>query len=174
MSPHHGKNGREIATPTKTWCRCPRESSAGILVIPGEACLSARTHGVIDVTGQVLPSSSISLLPLMMRGLNGTGRRSCRNSLSALIDPLYAPPFQCDVCWFYNLCKLAPDPVSQSDHKLLVYIRQVSLDLFWSRAPGKGKVAVTVFRKSIRIAKELTINGRLCVRYRRATLFGDR
>ena len=66
-------------------------------------------------------------------------------------------PFQCDICWFYNLRKVAPDPASQGDHKLLAYIRRVSLDVLWSRAPGTGKAAVTALRKSMRLAEELRI-----------------
>ena len=66
-------------------------------------------------------------------------------------------PFQCDVCWFYNLRKMAPDPLSQGDNKLLAYIRRVSLDVLWSRAPGTGKAAVAAFKKSVRIAEELRI-----------------
>ena len=48
-------------------------------------------------------------------------------------DSLMAP-FQCDYCWFVNLNKQLPDVNDLEDKNLLVYIRRVNLDIFWSRA----------------------------------------
>ena len=41
-------------------------------------------------------------------------------------------PFQCDCCWFVNLSKREPREVSESDSRLLAYIRRVNLDMLWS------------------------------------------
>ena len=51
-------------------------------------------------------------------------------------------PFQCDACWFVNLCKREPNSLSHSDERLMGYIRRVNLDLMWSRE--RGTVANTL------------------------------
>ena len=50
--------------------------------------------------------------------------------------------FQCDHCWFVNLCKREPSAMSYSDESLMGYIRRVNLDLMWSRE--RGTVANTL------------------------------
>ena len=45
-------------------------------------------------------------------------------------------PFQCDHCWFVNLCQREPCAMSHSDECLLAYIHRVNLDLMWSRERG--------------------------------------
>ena len=42
-------------------------------------------------------------------------------------------PFQCDHCWFFNLCRTQPKSYRLDDTKLLKLIRRVNLDMFWSR-----------------------------------------
>ena len=42
-------------------------------------------------------------------------------------------PFQCDNCWFFNLCKREPCKFKRDDTKLLNLIRRANLDMFWSR-----------------------------------------
>jgi len=44
--------------------------------------------------------------------------------------------FQCDLCWFRNIKFRSPSASSQSDQRLLKYIRRVNLDGMWSREPG--------------------------------------
>ena len=51
-------------------------------------------------------------------------------------------PFQCDHCWFVNLCQREPCTMSHSDERLMAYIRRVNLDLMWSRE--RGTVANTL------------------------------
>ena len=51
-------------------------------------------------------------------------------------------PFQCDTRWFINLCKREPSALSNSDERLMGYIRRVNLDLMWSRE--RGTVANTL------------------------------
>ena len=51
-------------------------------------------------------------------------------------------PFQCDHCWFVNLCKREPSVTSYSNEQLMGYIRCVNLDLMWSRE--RGTVANTL------------------------------
>ena len=45
---------------------------------------------------------------------------------------MMSSPFQCDCCWFVNLSKREPNGASESDHRLLGYIRRVNLDMLWS------------------------------------------
>lgn len=58
-------------------------------------------------------------------------------------------PFQCDLCWFRNLQKRAPNPKSQSDSLLLAYIRRVNLDAFWSRSPKTVSGSLTGLKKNL-------------------------
>ena len=43
------------------------------------------------------------------------------------------PPFQCDNCWFWNVRRRRPDRSNPTDKMLLRFIRQVNLDIMWSR-----------------------------------------
>ena len=42
-------------------------------------------------------------------------------------------PFQCELCHFRNVQDRDPDAGSPEDVKMMVYMRRVNLDLFWSR-----------------------------------------
>ena len=42
-------------------------------------------------------------------------------------------PFQCDSCWFLNIHDRRPREGSFADKLELMFIRRVSLDMFWSR-----------------------------------------
>jgi len=62
--------------------------------------------------------------------------------MSARNGDMLCSPFQCDHCWFVNLCRREPSDMSYSDDRLLGYIRRVNLDLMWSRE--RGTVANTL------------------------------
>ena len=62
--------------------------------------------------------------------------------MSARNGDILCSPFQCDHCWFVNLCRREPNSMSYSDVRLLGYIRRVNLDLMWSRE--RGTVANTL------------------------------
>ena len=56
--------------------------------------------------------------------------------MTARHGDILCPPFQCDHCWFVNLCCREPSELSYSDERLLGYIRLVNLDLMWRRERG--------------------------------------
>ena len=62
--------------------------------------------------------------------------------MTARHGDMLCAPFQCDHCWFVNLCGREPSDLSYSDERLLNYIRRVNLDLMWSRE--RGTVANTL------------------------------
>ena len=62
--------------------------------------------------------------------------------MTARPGDMLCSPFQCDHCWFINLCRREPSHISYSDERLLGYIRRVNLDLMWSRE--RGTVANTL------------------------------
>ena len=62
--------------------------------------------------------------------------------LNAHDGNMLCSPFQCDTCWFINLCKREPSALSYSDERLMGYNRRVNLDLMWSRE--RGTVANTL------------------------------
>ena len=55
--------------------------------------------------------------------------------------------FQCDDCWFRNLHKRSPNPLSQADDLLLALIRRVNLDALWSRTPKTVSTSVSGMKK---------------------------
>ena len=59
--------------------------------------------------------------------------------------------FQCDRCWFVNLHKREPREKSIVDNQLLPYIRQVNLDILWSRETSTvyNNYLVTVKKKNL-------------------------
>ena len=46
---------------------------------------------------------------------------------------MLSSPFQHNYCWFVNLLKQEANSASPADWLLLAYIRQVNLDIMWSR-----------------------------------------
>ena len=49
---------------------------------------------------------------------------------------MLSAPFQCEFCWFINIKKIESNDWYTSDSRILAYIRQVNLDIFWSREPS--------------------------------------
>jgi len=66
-------------------------------------------------------------------------------------------PFQCDTCWFINLKFRLPRENSDSDARLLEYIRRVNLDGMWSREPGTVNSIRLNLKKLIKYCKELNL-----------------
>lgn len=67
--------------------------------------------------------------------------------------------FQCDLCWFRNFKFRSPQPISDSDSRLLEYIRRVNLDGMWSREPGTVVRGIkTNLIKRIKYCEELSLN----------------
>ena len=67
-------------------------------------------------------------------------------------------PFQCDTCWFRNLKYRAPVSGSESDTRLLNYIRRVNLDGMWSREPGTVRSIRVNLLKMIKYCEELGVD----------------
>ena len=67
-------------------------------------------------------------------------------------------PFQCDICWFRNICKQSPYINSQADKLLLAYIRRVNLDALWSRTPLTVSSSITGVHKIINTAHDFRFN----------------
>ena len=62
--------------------------------------------------------------------------------LDARDGDMFCLPFQCNHCWFVNLCKRELSVQSYNDKHLMGCIRHVNLDLMWSRE--RGNVANTL------------------------------
>ena len=56
--------------------------------------------------------------------------------MNARNGDMLCSPFQCDHCWFVNLCHREPSNFSYSDERLLGYTHHVNLDLMRSREQG--------------------------------------
>jgi len=63
--------------------------------------------------------------------------------------------FQCDLCWFRNIKFRSPSASSQSDQRLMKYIRRVNLDGMWSREPGTVRSIRLNLEKMIKYCKDL-------------------
>lgn len=70
-------------------------------------------------------------------------------------------PFQCDVCWFRNLTWRSPSNTSESDQRLLSYIRRVNLDGMWSREPGTVRSIKLNLVKLIKNCRDLGLEPKL-------------
>ena len=66
-------------------------------------------------------------------------------------------PFQCDCCWFVNLTKREPNDTSESDHRLLGYIRRVNLDMLWSSEGSTVGHTLGDLRKAARLSSTLDL-----------------
>ena len=75
--------------------------------------------------------------------------------MNARHGDMLCSPFQCDYCWFINLCKREPRAVSHSDERLLGYIRRVNLDLMWSRERGTVANTLSAVNKGRTMSIEL-------------------
>ena len=66
-------------------------------------------------------------------------------------------PFQCDCCWFVNLGKREPTNASESDRRLLGYIRRVNLDMLWSSEGSTVGHSLGDLRKAARMSSILDL-----------------
>ena len=64
-------------------------------------------------------------------------------------------PFQCDHCWFINLCKRSPNEAMPSDAQLMCFIRRVNLEIFWSRKPSTVASTWQAIRKGKKMSEQL-------------------
>ena len=62
--------------------------------------------------------------------------------------------FQCDLCQFRNMKGRDPTDESEKYKILIIAIRRVSLDAFWSREPGTVNGGFTMLRKMVKMSRE--------------------
>ena len=67
-------------------------------------------------------------------------------------------PFQCDYCWFFTLKRRHVNAASPSDRLLLAYIRQVNLDMMWSREESTVRDTLTQVKKGRSLSGELGLS----------------
>ena len=63
-------------------------------------------------------------------------------------------PFQCDLCWFFNLHGRAPHHRMHTDQFELKLICCANLDMFWSRAPSTVAKSLGLIQEIINWAQE--------------------
>ena len=68
---------------------------------------------------------------------------------------MISSPFQCDYCWFINVCKRVPNEDLISDAQLMCYIRRVNLDMFWSREPSTVNTTFQSLNKAKLMSEKL-------------------
>ena len=78
--------------------------------------------------------------------------------LQARDGDMWLSSFQCHHCWFINLKKSTPVEGRMVDERLMGYIKQANLDMFWSRAPKTVYTNFLLIKKEIRLSLELGLN----------------
>ena len=68
-------------------------------------------------------------------------------------------PFECDLCIFRKLRKVDPLVISSKDQLLLVCIRRMNLDAFWSRARSTVAQNTRNVKTSIKFSESLGLQG---------------
>ena len=84
-------------------------------------------------------------------------KRDEERFLVARNGDMLSAPFQCDCCWFVNLSKREPSSASESDHRLLGYIRRVNLDMLWSNEGTTVGHSLGNLRKAARMSSLLNL-----------------
>ena len=64
-------------------------------------------------------------------------------------------PFQCEWCWYLNLKGSLPIKGGGANDCLLTFIRQVNLDVMWSKEPGTVRSALGQYTKAQDLVTEL-------------------
>ena len=75
--------------------------------------------------------------------------------VSARNGDMLSAPFQCEFCWFGNLHKMDCNEWYASDARKLAYMRQVNLDIFWSREPSTVYNTLSTLRRAKQFSEEL-------------------
>lgn len=66
-------------------------------------------------------------------------------------------PFQCKQCWYLNLKRKLPEMTSDDDLRLMMYMRRLNLDGFWSSRPKTVASNLNNMLKTICCMKELNV-----------------
>ena len=64
-------------------------------------------------------------------------------------------PFQCEFCWFVNINKVESNDWYTSDVRVLAYMRQVNLDMFWSRETSTVANTLSTLKRAKHCSEEI-------------------
>lgn len=68
---------------------------------------------------------------------------------------MLSAPFQCEFCWFANLNKSESNDWYPHDAKQLAYMKQVNLDIFWSRETSTVQNTLSTLLRAKRCSEDL-------------------
>ena len=68
---------------------------------------------------------------------------------------MLSAPFQCEFCWFVNINKVESNDWYTSDTRVLAYMRQVNLDMFWSREPSTVSNTLSTLKRAKNCSEEI-------------------
>jgi hypothetical protein len=75
--------------------------------------------------------------------------------ISARKGDMLSSPFQCEFCWFANINKSESNDWYPNDAKQLAYMKQVNLDMFWSREKSTVQNTLSTLLRSKKCSEEL-------------------
>jgi hypothetical protein len=68
---------------------------------------------------------------------------------------MLSSPFQCEFCWFANIHEKDCNHWYASDTRQLAYMRQVNLDIFWSREPSTVQNTLSTLRRAKKCSEDI-------------------
>jgi hypothetical protein len=68
---------------------------------------------------------------------------------------MISSPFQCEHCWFANIHKAEANSWYADDARKLAYMRQVNLDVMWSREPSTVLTTFNTLKRAKKMSEEL-------------------
>ena len=75
--------------------------------------------------------------------------------VSARNGDMLSSPFQCEFCWFANIHKSDGNDWYANDAMKLAYMKQVNLDIFWSREPSTVQNTYLTLKRSKKCSEEI-------------------
>ena len=68
---------------------------------------------------------------------------------------MLSSPFQCKFCWFANIHEKDSNDWYASDSRKLAYMRQVNLDVFWSREPSTVQNTLSTLKRAKQCSEDI-------------------
>ena len=68
---------------------------------------------------------------------------------------MLSSPFQCEFCWFANIHEKDSNDWYASDSRKLAYMRQVNLDVFWSREPSTVQNTLSTLKRAKQCSEDI-------------------
>ena len=75
--------------------------------------------------------------------------------VSAQNGDMLSSPFQCEFCWFGNIHNMDSNDWYVGDARKLAYMRQVNLDIFWSREPATVYNTLSTLRRAKQCSEDI-------------------